>query len=56
MVGCACGIIVIEPEPNGRDDEGIGGGVDDGTPPYFPPVTWEEKAIELLCESNNEEK
>lgn len=24
--------------------------------PYFPPVTWEEKAIELLCESNNEEE
>ena len=23
--------------------------------PYFPPVTWEEKAIELLCGDNNEE-
>lgn len=24
--------------------------------PYFPPVTWEEKAIELLCGTNNEEE
>ena len=23
--------------------------------PYFPPVTWQEKAIELLCGDNNEE-
>ena len=22
--------------------------------PYFPPETWQEKAIELLCEDNNE--
>ena len=23
--------------------------------PYFPPVTWQEKAIELLCGTNNDE-
>lgn len=23
--------------------------------PYFPPVTWQEKAIELLCDTNKEE-
>jgi hypothetical protein len=23
--------------------------------PYFPPVTWQEKALEILCGNNNEE-
>lgn len=23
--------------------------------PYFPPVTWQEKAIELLCDTNKKE-